>query len=69
MILNMNKVIVVKGINNTNIVSEPTNAPNTSLLNDIFLFNIMEVVSKSIRSKAKFINNNKSTYTFISFTF
>ena len=58
-------VKVVKGTNKTMIVILPSKEPNTIFLIEVLLLRTILVVSKSIKSKKKFKNIIKSTYTFM----
>jgi hypothetical protein len=64
-ILSKKSVKVVKGTNKTMIVILPSKEPNTILLIEVLLLRTILVVSKSIKSKKKFKNIIKSTYTFM----
>lgn len=64
-ILSKKSVKVVSGTNKTMIVILPNKEPNTILLIEVLLLRTILVVSKSIKSKKKFRNIIKSTYTFI----
>lgn len=64
MILIINKLNVVNGINNTNIVILPIIAPINILINLVFLLSNIEVVKRIIKSNAKLRNNIKSIYIF-----
>ena len=63
--LSKKSVKVVKGTNKTMIVILPSKEPNTILLIEVLLLRTILVVSKSIKSKKKFKNIIKSTYTFM----
>lgn len=63
--LSKKSVNVVKGTNKTMIVILPSKEPNTILLIEVLLLRTILVVSKSIKSKKKFKNIIKSTYTFM----
>ena len=63
--LSKKSVKVVKGTNKTMIVILPSKEPNTILLIEVLLLRTILVVSKSIKSKKKFKNIIKSTYTFL----
>ena len=58
-------VKVVKGTNKTMIVILHSKEPKTIFLIEVLLLRTMLVVSKSIKSKKKFKNIIKSTYTFM----
>jgi hypothetical protein len=63
--LSKKSVKVVKGTNKTMIVILPSKEPNTIFLIEVLLLRTILVVSKSIKSKKKFKNIIKSTYTFM----
>ena len=54
--------------NNENILKEPINAPRSNLNVFLFLLSIIDTPISSNKSKIKFINKTKSTYTFIYIT-
>jgi hypothetical protein len=64
-ILSKKSVKVVKGTNKTMIVILPSKEPNAIFLIEVLLLRTILVVSKSIKSKKKFKNIIKSTYTFM----
>ena len=63
--LSKKSVKVVKGTNKTMIVILPSKEPNTIFLIEVLLLRTILVVSKSIKTKKKFKNIIKSTYTFM----
>ena len=63
--LSKKSVKVVKDTNKTMIVILPSKEPNTIFLIEVLLLRTILVVSKSIKSKKKFRNIIKSTYTFM----
>ena len=53
-------------INNSNTLKPPTKAPSNNLLIDTIRLSNIETDNNNMKSKAKFNNNTKSTYIFIS---
>lgn len=67
-IFKINNVKLLVLINKSNIDKLPIKAPIIILFIFIFLFNTIETLDNSKKSKAKFKNNTKSRYIFILIT-
>lgn len=67
-IFKINNVKLLVLINKSNIDKLPMKAPIIILFIFIFLFNTIETLDNSKKSKAKFKNNTKSRYIFILIT-
>lgn len=67
-IFKINNVKLLILINKSNIDKLPIKAPIIILFIFIFLFNTIETLDNSKKSKAKFKNNTKSRYIFILIT-
>ena len=64
-ILNKNKVILLKSKKRIKILIEPINDPKNTLFNLTFLFKVILTVNNSRKSKKKFKKNKASKYIVI----